>query len=149
MNRIRKFCILDRSEKQLFCESFIFHLFAGLLLKIVLFRRIPGLFSSRQFGTPAQPEDQSRYAVSGWQALMIEKIRLAIQRAGWVSPWKNRCLVSSLAGRWMLRRRKIESELSLGVAKDAKGRLLAHAWLKSGDLEIVEKRGEFTEVYHF
>jgi len=158
MNRLRKFSRLERRDRLLFCESFMFHLFVGLLLKIVPFRWIPGLFSSRQFGTPAQAqsrtrsvgaEDQSRYAVSGWQALMIEKIRLAVQRAGWVSPWKNRCLVSSLAGRWMLRRRKIESELSLGVAKDAKGRLLAHAWLKSGDLEIVEKRGEFTEVYHF
>lgn len=163
MNRIRKFCILDRSEKLLFCESFILHLVAGLLLKIVPFRWIPGLFSSRQlavgsqqFETPAESEDQSRYVpvpmkpgVSGQQFEVVEKVRVAVLRAGWVSPWKNRCLVSSLAGRWMMRRRKIESELSLGVAKDAKGRLLAHAWLKSGDSEIVEKRGEFKEIYHF
>lgn len=156
MNRFMKFCRLGWSEKVLFCESLILHLFVGLLLKVVPFRRIPPLFkskqsavSSQQSGTPAKTEDQSRYTVPGQQEEIIEKIRLAVQRAGWISPWRNRCLVSSLAGRCMLRRRKISSELSLGVAKNSAGKLVAHAWLKSGHYELVEKRGEYTELYNF
>lgn len=149
MNRFRKFCALERSEKMLFCEALLFHLVVGLLLKVVPFRQIPVLFSSPQFETLAKEEDLSRHNVSGRQFMMIEKIRVAVQRAGWVSPWKNRCLVSSLTARCMLRRRKIGSELSLGVAKDAKGKLLAHAWLKSGYFEIVEKRGSYTELFLF
>jgi hypothetical protein len=152
----------------LFCESFTLHLFVGLLLKIVPFRWIPRIFSSRygplpgteihrtpgeasghQIETATQPEDQARHSLSGQRLIMIEKIRMAVQRAGWVSPWKNRCLVSSLAGRCMLRRRKIWSELSLGVAKNAAGKLVAHAWLKSGDFELVEKRGSYTELFLF
>ncbi len=177
MNRFRKFCALERNEKLLFCESFLFHLYVGLLLKVVPFRQIPSLFRNRsrppsgpqipdqpagvpgrQPETPAKTksrtrsvgaEDHSRYPVTEQQVKMIEKIRVAVQRTGWVSPWRNRCLVSSLAARCMLRRRKIGSELSLGVAKDPKGKLLAHAWLKSGDFEIVEKRGSYTELFLF
>ena len=73
----------------------------------------------------------------------------AIGRATVVSPWKNKCLISSLVARWMLRRRGIDSQLSLGVAKGANGKTIAHAWLKSGDYEIVEKGGDFTQLYLF
>ncbi|MEQ8225581.1 MAG: lasso peptide biosynthesis B2 protein, partial [Candidatus Eremiobacterota bacterium] len=83
----------------------------------------------------------------GRQSGVVEKIQVAVQRAGWISPWRNRCLVSSLAARWMLRRRKIGSELSLGVAKDTKGNLVAHAWLKSGDFEIFFGEVEVKEYY--
>jgi hypothetical protein len=172
MTRFRRFCALGWEERRLFCESLLFHLIVGLVLKVVPFRWIPRLFASRQFETPAKAESrtrtcpdevgsvraegQSRHApvpmesgVSGRQSGVVEKIQVAVQRAGWISPWRNRCLVSSLAARWMLRRRKIGSELSLGVAKDTKGNLVAHAWLKSGDFEIVEKRGSYTELFLF
>ena len=49
----------------------------------------------------------------------------------------------------MLRRRKIQSLLSLGVAKDASGKLIAHAWLRAGDVEIVPANDSFQELYHF
>ena len=74
---------------------------------------------------------------------------MQFSRAGKVSPWKNRCLVSSLAARCMLRRRKITSQLSLGVAKDAGGKVIAHAWLRAGDVEIVSAGGSFHELYQF
>lgn len=167
MNRFRKFCGLKWGEKVLFCEALSLHLFAGLLLKVVPFRLIPRIFRSKsmsqsgpaiphpqpggsvQFGAPAQDEDQSPYNMPGQQSGIVEDIRVAVQRAGWVSPWKNRCLVSSLAARCMLRCRKIGSELSLGVAKNSDGKLIAHAWLKSGDFEIVEERGSYTELFLF
>ena len=149
MNRTRKFFESGRSDRILFCESLMLHLFIGLLLKVVPFRWIPGLCKGRQFETPVKAEDESRNAVPGPPHIIIEKIRVAVQRAGWISPWKNRCLVSSLAGRCMLRRRRIRSEISLGVAKNASGKLVAHAWLKSGDFELVEKRGGYTELYTF
>jgi len=87
--------------------------------------------------------------LSGRQTELIDFIRRAIQQAGKVSPWKNRCLVSSLAGRCMLRRRKIESEVSLGVAKDAGGNVIAHAWLRAGGVEIVPSDGTFSALFQF
>jgi hypothetical protein len=76
-------------------------------------------------------------------------LRRAVERANVVSPWKNRCLVSSLAARCMLRRRNIESQLSLGVAKNSNGKIIAHAWINAGDFVLIEKATMFQVLYYF
>lgn len=149
MSRIRKFIRLQWHEKLLFCESLLLHLFIGLLLKIVPFRKIPGLFANRQFETPTLEEDQPRHMVSGQQSILVENVKVAVQRAGAVSPWRNRCLVSSLTGRVMLNRREIHSSLSLGVTKRHDGKTIAHAWLIAPGCELVEKKDVYTELYTF
>lgn len=52
----------------------------------------------------------------------------AIERGAVRLPWRSRCLVRALAGRWMLGRRGVTSVLCLGVAREG-GVLTAHAWL--------------------
>lgn len=148
--RVAKFSKLTGRERLLFLEALFLHIWVGLLLKVVPFRRIPGLFASRQFEAPTEEETQSRpRSESGRQSEVIGLVRAAVQRAGRVSPWKNSCLVSSLAGRCMLRRRKINSQLSLGVAKDKEGKTVAHAWLRAGDDEIITAQAMYTELYSF
>ena len=137
MNRFRKFFRLTWREKLIFCESLSFHLLIGLLLKVLPFRLIPGLFKNPQSASGSQKSE------------VIVSIRSAVQSAGRVSPWLNRCLVSSLAGRCMLRRRKIISQLSLGVAKNDVGKTIAHAWLRAGDVEVVTAGEGFSELYQF
>jgi len=141
--RIRKFDELSWNEQLLFSEAWFLHLTTGLILKFIPFRWIPRLFANRQrtvFSLQSSVFSQLQ------EILMVKR---AIERANVVSPWKNRCLVSSLAGRCMLRRRKIESQLSLGVAKDSAGRTVAHAWLSAGDQEIVPRGNGYTELYFF
>ena len=163
-----KFRALSCLEKCLLIEAFVLHLWIGLLLKVIPFRLLPRLFvnpgftvGNQQFDAPNEEENQSRTRSVGTevgslqskvrdrQPEIIELIRRAIQRAGKVSPWKNRCLVSSLAGRCMLRQKKIPSQLSLGVAKNREGKTIAHAWLKADNIEIVERKGEYTELFAF
>lgn len=50
--------------------------------------------------------------------------------------WDSKCLVKAIAGMKMLERRRIESTLYLGTAKDEDGKLIAHAWLRSGPLYL-------------
>jgi hypothetical protein len=49
----------------------------------------------------------------------------------------------------MLRRRKIESKLSLGVIKAERGKVVAHAWLVSGETELVARSGDYTALFIF
>jgi hypothetical protein len=135
--RADKFLKLSGREKMLFLEAVVLHLWIGLLLKVIPFRRIPRFFAS--------PKSK----VESPDAKVIELIRDAVARANRVSPWRNRCLVSSLAGRCMLRSRRIQSQISLGVAKGSDGKMVAHAWLRSGEIEIVERRGDYTELFSF
>ena len=135
--RWKRFLSLTGNERHLFIESFLLHLWVGLLVKVIPFRWIARLFT----GHPS--------SVSGMQSEEIESVKRAIQRAGSISPWKNRCLVSSLVGRSMLNRRNIPSQLSLGVSKDAGGRTVAHAWLISGTVDVTGKQGDFQELFVF
>jgi hypothetical protein len=132
-----KFSKLTGRERMLILEALILHLWVGLMLKVIPFRWIPRVFANHQS------------AVLSPQSAIVELMKDAIGRASGVSPWKNKCLVSSLAGRWMLRRRKILSQLSLGVGKDAGGKTIAHAWLSAGEVDIVPTDGNFHELYHF
>jgi hypothetical protein len=49
------------------------------------------------------------------------------------APWQSLCLAQALAAAAMLRRRRLSGSLYLGVAKDADGKVQAHAWLRCGD----------------
>lgn len=58
-----------------------------------------------------------------------EAVRDAVRRAAAVTPWRTPCLAQAVAGKAMLRRRKVRSTLYLGVAREGGTTLSAHAWL--------------------
>lgn len=86
----------------------------------------------------------------------LVQIRQAIHMASRHTPWDSKCLARALAGMRMLERRRIESTLYLGTAKDEAGKLIAHAWLRSGPLYITGAEemdrftvtGKFAKVIH-
>ncbi|MNN65868.1 hypothetical protein D3C81_1814050 [compost metagenome] len=45
-------------------------------------------------------------------------------------------MVRAVAGLKMLEKRGIDSTLYMGVAKDKQGRMIAHAWLRSGSYYV-------------
>ena len=53
----------------------------------------------------------------------LMNIKRAIRRAKRLAFWRNICLVSSIAARWMLRHRKIKSEIYFGVKPDEKTKI--------------------------
>jgi hypothetical protein len=62
-----------------------------------------------------------------------EAIGWAVRGAAARTPWLSTCLVQSLAGSAMLRRRGLPGVVYLGVAKDPGGEIIAHSWLRCGD----------------
>jgi hypothetical protein len=143
MLKIRKFGTLTFREQLCFSEALFLQLAVGLLLKVVPFRKIPGLFAGQRGMTEASGIGSEAAGHT------LEQVREATRRAGRISPWKNKCLVQSLAARRMLNSRRIGSKLSLGLAKNENNKLMAHAWLKSGEFEIVARNGDFQELYLF
>jgi len=76
----------------------------------------------------------------------LNDIKWSLQKTDRLVPWKNRCLVKSIAGRWMLHHRGISSTLHFGVRHDENRKIKAHAWLKSGDYEIVPAGTDYEEL---
>ncbi|GGI46092.1 hypothetical protein GCM10008018_15390 [Paenibacillus marchantiophytorum] len=55
--------------------------------------------------------------------------------------WESKCLVKAIAASRMLEKRHIDSTLYLGTARDESGKMIAHAWLRSGPYYITGAEG--------
>jgi hypothetical protein len=139
---IKKFLNLPRKKKLLHLEAFFYQLSIGLLLKFIPFRYIPKLFAAASHLTPHSSH------LTPLQS-DLEEIRYVTWSVSRFIPWKNKCLIKSLAARKMLSGRGIVSQLSMGVLKDENSKAIAHAWIKSGEFEIVGKDGDYFELYLF
>lgn len=72
-------------------------------------------------------------------------MRKLLQRADRNLPTEFICLPTALAGRWMLSRRGIASDLFVGTRKTPEGEHKFHAWLKLGEHWVT---GEFEDGYY-
>lgn len=65
--------------------------------------------------------------------------------------WESQCLVKAIAGMMMLERRGIDSTIYLGTTRDEDGKMIAHAWLRSGPFYVSGSEGmkQFTVVGMF
>lgn len=81
----------------------------------------------------------------------IKNVADAIEHMSGYTFWESQCLVRAIAGMKMLERRKIDSTLYLGTAREKDGTLVAHAWLRSGPFYIsgAEEMKRFTVVSMF
>ncbi|URJ48412.1 lasso peptide biosynthesis B2 protein [Paenibacillus polymyxa] len=74
------------------------------------------------------------------QEKSIQQISHAVELASRYTPWRSSCLVQAAAAMTLLGRRKLDCTLYLGTAKNAAGRLAAHAWVRSGPIYVTGKR---------
>lgn len=85
------------------------------------------------------------------QRKKLSEVSQAIHMISKYTFWESECLVKAIAAMKMLGNRRIESTLYLGTAKDESGKLIAHAWLRSGPFYITgaEVKEQFTVVSKF
>ncbi|SEU28414.1 lasso peptide biosynthesis B2 protein [Paenibacillus sp. NFR01] len=125
--KLRKLAALDRATLALFPEAF-WRLFAARIFLLLPFYR-----TAPRLGL------QSCETTSFTRLADIPHIRgitKAISIMGRCTPWRSNCMVRAVAGLRMLEKRGIESTLYMGVARDREGRMIAHAWLRSGMLYV-------------
>ena len=70
----------------------------------------------------------------------VERVSWAIILAARYVPWRSDCLIQAMAADRWLRKHDLCADFHLGVAKDARGGLMAHAWLCYGDLTVTGGR---------
>lgn len=121
------------SNRVLLLETAVVLAVARLAIAAFPFRRIAGALGQRPDGTPRQ-SDVAKLAQQERVAWALERIRRRV-------PWSGNCLAQALAGKFMLRRRGIPGTLYLGVAKEGRTQLEAHAWLCSGDAVVAGGEG--------
>lgn len=140
--RIHTFITLSPKEMLLLVEAYLFLGWARIL-KMVPFSKVAPSLGYHMKETPLINVESKKS--------IIRNISHALRIMSKYTFWESRCLVKAIAGMKMLERRGIESTLYLGTARDISGKLIAHAWLRSGPYYIsgAEEMGKFTVVSTF
>jgi hypothetical protein len=92
---------------------------------------LPFRVIARRLGTHM---NESGYSADPGHIELGRRIGWAIGAVSVRAPWRTKCLEQALAGKAMLRRRRVPNTLYLGVAHASEGQspLEPHAWLRTG-----------------
>ena len=67
----------------------------------------------------------------------VARVRWAMLAAARRAPWPPGCFEQGLAAQIMLRRRGVASSLHYGAAREMKGALAAHVWVRDGGVDLI------------
>lgn len=134
---------LPMNVKLMCIEAFVYLGWARVLKVKPFSKVVPILGQHMEETTTVEPDDQTRQTLS--------RVSEIIELVSRYTFWESQCLVRAIAAMKMLEKRGIESTLYLGTAKDETGKLIAHAWLRSGPYYISGMKGmeRFTVVSKF
>lgn len=132
VNKVRSFFSLDTKTMLLFIEAYIYLGWARLLLFIPFSKVAPSL--------GAQMEETTNNQILP-NNVTLSRVHDAIQIMSRHTFWESKCLVRAIAALKMLEKRQIESTLYLGTGRDESGKMVAHAWLRSGPYYITGADG--------
>ncbi|MEY2192773.1 lasso peptide biosynthesis B2 protein [Neobacillus sp. BF23-41] len=140
--RVRYFLFFDTKTKLLLVEAFIFLGWARVL-KSMSFSKVASSLGEQMNETSLNIDDLNRK--------LLKQISQAVNMMSRYTLWESMCLVKAIAAMKMLERRNIESTIYLGTAKDETGKMIAHAWLRSGPLYLTgaEEMERFVVVSKF
>lgn len=72
---------------------------------------------------------------------IARRVGIHVNRITQHTMWESKCLVRAMTARKLLKQKGIHSTLYLGVGKED-GRMVAHAWLRCGELYVTGGNGE-------
>ncbi|RBP88292.1 transglutaminase superfamily protein [Cytobacillus firmus] len=142
MHKLITFLSMERQSKFLLIEAFLLLAWARILKMLPFSKVAPSLGKH-------MTETSKNYTDSTIE--QIKKVSHAIHIMSRYTFWESQCLVKAIAGMKMLEKRGVDSTLYLGTARDETGKLIAHAWLRSGPFYISGSEGmeKFTVVSMF
>lgn len=141
-NYVLKWICSPPIKRKLLIEAF-FYLAWARILKSIPFSKVAPTLGTPMVETPITYELKF--------VPIIREISSAVCKMSCHTIWESACMVKAVAAMKMLERRGIESTLYLGTAKDHSGKMIAHAWLRSGPFYLTgfEEMEKFTVVAKF
>lgn len=134
VENLKKTITLDIFQIKLLGEAIIFLFTAKLLLLILPIKTVLNISSV----------PRGKWIDADMK--LLRNIKWAVRNSDKLALWKNRCLVQSITGRWMLHRRNVRTELFFGVNFNSNKKLVAHAWLIADHFIIVEKNSDYLNL---
>ncbi len=141
--KIMKFVRLPWKEKGHLMEALYLSGIIRFAILFFPFRKVASIMGKQMTESPPQASMEAYK-----KALTV---RRAVEKVSRFTPWESKCLVQALSALIMLKRRKVLGTLYLGITKDGSDKLLAHAWLRCGEMTVTggREQGMFKAVAYF
>jgi len=138
-----KFYKLEGAERSLFVKAYLLGIFYGFY---VLFT--PQRIIFKRLGLKGV---ESSFKLSAEENIKVHFVEKSMRRVVRFLPMKIKCFARALAARRILKKQNIQTTIYFGVAKDSNSKMIAHAWLRSGDIIVTgkEEMGRFTPILFF
>jgi hypothetical protein len=142
VRKVRILLALDKKTIKLIIEAYILLGWARIQ-KLRSFSKVSSFLGEKL--------SETTFSHNEVEHKMAKKISESIHLISKYTFWESQCLVKALTAMKMLERRNIESTLYLGTSKDESGKLIAHAWLRTGPYIVTGFEGmkNFTVVGTF
>jgi hypothetical protein len=143
ISKIKVFSRLSFASKRLLFEALLYSAVARAVILLIPFKKYRKYFGRVNEETPLD--------INREQYIVIRTVEWAVKAVCLRTPWESKCLVQALTAQRMLKKREIASTLYLGVNKNVKDNLSAHAWLRSGQVYVTGgyNKDEFVQVAKF
>lgn len=129
----KKYNSIDKTERKILNRTFFWLVYAFLLVRIIPLRWFSPLLGEYNKVLEFNLKDD--------QKEIIIKLSRNIRRLKKRIPWKVKCFEEAITAKKVLEKYNVKTTIYLGVARNKEEKLIAHAWLKSGDLFISGKKG--------
>jgi len=145
MKRLRKFISRPGPERRLILRAVfqVIRIRLGLCLlnlRLIPFQRLRRRLSPRRT-IPGNAPDRTTALVGRSPSCSPDQICRAVLAACRHLPGASTCLVEALSMKALLEREGYPASLRLGVARDERGNLLAHAWVESRGKTVTSVQG--------
>ncbi|NOQ26732.1 MAG: lasso peptide biosynthesis B2 protein [Bacteroidales bacterium] len=130
---LKKYFSLKKTERKILNRTLFWLIFALILVRLIpikWFSNLLGVFNK-----------EIKLDLNNKQLLLISVLQKNIRRLKKRLPWTVKCFEEAIAAKKILEKYNIKTTIYLGVAKKEEEILIAHAWLKSGDVFISGRKG--------
>lgn len=127
IRKVKRFIAYPADLKRMYVEAY-FYLALARVLKLLPFAKVAPSLGEHMRETP--------YTSTMEQDLIHRKVSKAVHAMSRITWWESQCMVKAVAAMKMLQRRGIASTLYLGSGRDETGKMIAHAWLRSGSYYV-------------
>jgi hypothetical protein len=124
--KIISFFKTSNKDRLLFFEAFLLIAISRILIRFFSFKKLMQYLGEPQKELPIT-------ALSANEKKLFLQISKAIKRAARYSFWHTMCYEQALTAKLMLRRRKTNATIYIGMMKSEEKGLEGHAWIRSGD----------------
>jgi len=126
--KVRTFASIDSRAKLRFVQAYFY---TGIATAFILF--VPFNKLKKRMGN-LKKESDKEVDIASYR--IAKNVSWAVIQASRHTPWESKCLVQALTARRMMKERGVSTTLYLGVMKNEKNEMLAHAWIRCGSYYI-------------